>query len=177
MTAKFEQHEKAISKLYSEVRSLSLATMMDKKIPLASYTPFAVNQNENKLWIMISDLAVHSKNLNETPLCSILIMRDECESPQIYLRERIQLEMKSRMIERSTDGWIEGCKALKERHGDLLDILEQLADFHLFELSPISGRYVVGFGKAFELDLSSLTGISRHLQGPTGPQVDESINR
>jgi putative heme iron utilization protein len=39
-------------------------------------------------------------------------------------------------------------------------------------LLPQSGRYVVGFGQAYELASGSLTVIDHHLQGPTGPQKD-----
>ena len=172
MTTDFEQHQSAITKLYSDVKSLSLATMFDENSPLVSYTPFASSKSYDKLWILVSDLAVHSKNLKKYPTCSVLIMRDETESPQIYLRERVQLEMTSSMIERSSAEWRTGCDALRERHGDLLNTLEQLTDFHLFTLRPAAGRYVVGFGKAFELVANSLNTIDFHLQGPTGPQKD-----
>ena len=44
-----------------------------------------------------------------------------------------------------------GIKALRDRQGALVETLTSLADFRLFLLVPQSGRYVVGFGKAYEL--------------------------
>lgn len=173
MNKNFESREAAITKMYTEVRSLSLATMIEQNSPLVSYTPFSVDSAYTKLWILISDLAVHSKNLKKYPICSVLIMRDESESTQIYLRERIQLEMQSEMIARDGPEWRVGCDALRDRHGDLLDTLEQLTDFHLFALRPRGGRYVVGFGQAFELMPNALDEIDFHLQGPTGPEANQ----
>jgi putative heme iron utilization protein len=52
----------------------------------------------------------------------------------------------------------------------LIDTLTTLADFRLFLLAPNSGRYIVGFGQAYELKAQSLNAVDHHLQGPTGPQ-------
>jgi putative heme iron utilization protein len=61
---------------------------------------------------------------------------------------------------------------LRDRHGGLIDTLISLSDFRLFQLQPQSGRYIVGFGQAYELCAGSLVVIDHHLQGPTGPQKD-----
>jgi len=37
-----------------------------------------------------------------------------------------------------------------------MELLRSL-DFSLFELTPIEGRYVVGFGKAFTIDIAKDT--------------------
>ena len=36
----------------------------------------------------------------------------------------------------------------------MMDVLRGL-DFSLFELTPLQGRYVVGFGMAFDLDIDA----------------------
>jgi putative heme iron utilization protein len=41
---------------------------------------------------------------------------------------------------------------LKERHGNVIDTLSALSDFKLYELTPVSGRYVKGFGQAYKVD-------------------------
>ncbi|WP_443136976.1 hypothetical protein [Lysinibacillus sp. JNUCC 51] len=38
----------------------------------------------------------------------------------------------------------------------MMELLRTL-DFSLFELTPLEGRYVVGFGKAFTIDITNDT--------------------
>ena len=78
--------------------------------------------------------------------------------------------MKSVEYLRDHPEWERGIKALRDRQGALVETLTSLADFRLFLLMPQSGRYVVGFGKAYELKVAALFSIDYHLQGPTGPQ-------
>jgi hypothetical protein len=47
------------------------------------------------------------------------------------------------------------------RFGPLIQQLRSLADFHLLALAPQSGTYIVGFGRAYELD--TVSGELRHI--------------
>ena len=165
-----QQIEDHIAQLLDDMKSLMLATVHQDKTPLASYTPFAIADNDSGLWILVSDLAGHAQNLSLSGLCSCLLIRDEQDSAQVYVRERLQYEMKSVEYPRDHPQWENGIKALRNRQGTLVETLTSLADFRLFLLLPQSGRYVVGFGKAYELKVTSLFLIDYHLQGPTGPQ-------
>ena len=165
-----QQIEDDIAQLLDDMKSLMLATVHQDKTPLASYTPFAIADNDSGLWILVSDLAGHAQNLSRSGLCSCLLIRDEQASAQVYVRERLQYEMKSVEYPRDHPDWESGIKALRDRQGALVETLTSLADFRLFLLVPQSGRYVVGFGKAYELKVTSLFLIDYHLQGPTGPQ-------
>ncbi|NCW09817.1 MAG: hypothetical protein EBW40_08760, partial [Gammaproteobacteria bacterium] len=110
--------------------------------------------------------------LAQSHQCSALVIRDEQDSAQVYVRERLQYEMRAEECRRDDTAWDSGVQALRDRHGGLVDTLTSLTDFRLFHLLPQSGRYVVGFGQAYELASGSLTVIDHHLQGPTGPQKD-----
>jgi hypothetical protein len=165
-------HQVRINTLLSDMQSILLATVHQDGSPLASYTPFAVNDDRSGLWILVSDLAGHAQNLVRRKQCSALVIRDEQDSPQVYVRERLQYEMHAEECPRDGHAWEMGVTVLRERHGGLVDTLTSLADFRLFQLYPDSGRYIVGFGQAFELSRGSLFMIDHHLQGPTGPQKD-----
>ena len=155
-----------IIKLLTEVNSLQLATITNGNTPLATYTPFSCDENYLGLWILISELSQHAQNLALSPKCSIMIIRDEQDCAQIYARERVQFEMQASEIERQQTEWTDGLAALKKRHGKLLNLLEQLADFRLFYLSPKAGRYVIGFGQAYELVEETLSSVNYQLTGP-----------
>lgn len=45
----------------------------------------------------------------------------------------------------------------KERFGETVDLLQSLPDFHLLALTPVSGKYIAGFGKAFSIDTDNDT--------------------
>lgn len=164
--ANFSHLNDNIIKLLKEVNSLQLATMTNAYTPLATYTPFSSDNNDEGLWILISELSQHAQNLVATPKCSIMIIRDEQDCEQIYARERVQYEMQATEIDRHQSEWNDGLTALKTRHGKLLNLLEQLADFRLFHLAPKSGRYVVGFGQAYELVENTLHSTDHQLTGP-----------
>jgi putative heme iron utilization protein len=53
-------------------------------------------------------------------------------------------------------------QALQDRFGDVVALLRTLPDFHLIELTPETGHYVAGFGRAYAIDLHS--GTLRHLR-------------
>ena len=172
MTKTQDELEEQIVRLLTEVNSVMLATVHQDGSPLASYTPFSGNDEQSGLWILVSDLAGHAQNLARTQECSVLVIRDEKDSTQVYVRERLQYEMEA--VEYPRDGmrWNDGVAALRDRHGGLVDTLTSLGDFRLFQLRPQAGRYVVGFGQAYELKAGSLSVIDHHLRGPTGPQKD-----
>jgi len=162
-----------IESLLDDLKSLMLATVHRDQMPLASYSPFARSDDGESIWILVSDLAGHAKNLARTRVCSVLIIRDESESAQVYIRERLQYEMTATEIQRNTPAWNLGINALTSRQGALVETLTTLSDFRLFSLQPDSGRYIVGFGQAYELEKQTLVQIKHHLKGPTGPQTSD----
>ena len=102
----------------------------------------------------------------------MLVSRDEQGGAQIYVRERLQFEMRAVELTRRDARWDRGIAGLRDRRVGLVDILITLSDFRLFHLLPQSGRFIVGFGQAYELKAGSLTIVDHHLQGSTGPQHD-----
>ena len=169
--SQLEQQDQ-IRALLDSMQSVFLATTHQDGSPLASYTPFAFDGEYTGMWILVSDLAGHAQNLAQSHQCSALVIRDEQDSAQVYVRERLQYEMRAEECRRDDTAWDSGVQALRYRHGGLVNTLTSLTDFRLFHLLPQSGRYVVGFGQAYELASGSLTVIDHHLQGPTGPQKD-----
>jgi putative heme iron utilization protein len=54
----------------------------------------------------------------------------------------------------------------KNQFGNFIDVIEPLQDFHLFQINPQSGRFIRGFGQAYELTGPGLNEI-KHID----PQV------
>ncbi len=139
-------------------KSLQLSTVQADGHPFASYAPFAIG--EQCFYILISEIARHAVNLQHDQRASVLIIEDEDSANELFARLRVSYSVDAELIEYQSDDWQTGINILAARHGDLINNLSQLADFRLFRLLPKGGRYVKGFGKAYQLAGGTLAGQS-----------------
>lgn len=117
--------------------------------PEASYVPFI--WLHDRIYILISELAGHTKNLRSTPSCSLLLLHEQTldAATDPFARTRMSLETSAEFIERDSDTWSQAMSDLITRHGETAKVLANLPDFHLVTLKIISGTVIEGFGKAF----------------------------
>lgn len=141
--------EQEISLFLAARQSLMLAVVDKNGLPIASYSPFVAY--DNSLYILVSALAHHTAALEIAQNASALIIDDESECDTVYARKRLQYDMTVEMVSRDDTQWATIGAALLQRHGDIVAQLLQLSDFKMFKLSPLSGRFVKGFGRAYEL--------------------------
>jgi putative heme iron utilization protein len=139
-------------------KSLMLSSLTEEGLPYASYAPFAIG--DNCLYVLISEIAVHGKNLQLNPDASVLIIEDEDSAEELFARLRVVLKVNAQVMAVDSDGWNIGLNALTDRHGDRISSLSQMGDFKLFKLNPMGGRYVKGFGRAYQIEGGSLGGTS-----------------
>jgi putative heme iron utilization protein len=90
----------------------------------------------------------------------VLIIEDEDSAEELFARLRVVLKVNAQVMAVDSDGWNIGLNALTERHGDRIYSLSQMGDFKLFKLNPMGGRYVKGFGRAYQIEGGSLGGTS-----------------
>jgi len=135
-------------------KSLMLSTLDKEGLPCSSYAPFTIYQQH--LFIFISELALHTQHLIDHPQASILLIEDEDNCDDVFARIRLIYQIKADAISRETELWPQVIEEMTTRLGDRVTLLSQLSDFILFQLTPLFGRYVKGFGKAYELTGDSL---------------------
>lgn len=64
---------------------------------------------------------------------------------------------------------------LSDCHGEMIKYLAGHTDFNLFKLTPVKGRYVKGFARAYSFE-DSLTGKGiSHMTGDGGHKKRESV--
>lgn len=68
-------------------KSLMLSSLDENGLPYASYAPFAVG--DDCLYVLISEIAVHGKNLQLNPQASALIIEDEDTANELFARLRV----------------------------------------------------------------------------------------
>lgn len=133
-------------------KTLQLATVDSQGIPHISYAPF-VRQDEH-FFIYLSQLASHTEFLQQTPKASLMIIRDEAQSQNLFARERIIVEADVEVLDQVANDTV--LSHMEASLGGTVALLRSLPDFILFRLSAVSARYIAGFGKAFQLDLQKM---------------------
>lgn len=153
MTDKTERLQNRLGPEIQEFRdsrkTMQLGTVSDDGKPHTSYAPFAFS--EKGYYILVSDLATHSQNLKTCKAVSIMMIEDESDARSIFARRRLSFDTNAELIERDCDQWTQGIEILRSRLGEMIDNLSQLSDFRLYRLNPVFGRYVKGFGQAFDV--------------------------
>lgn len=139
-------------------RTLHLSSLDEQGHPYASYAPFAVG--DECIYVLLSDIAVHGKNLKRNAEAAVLIVEDESEAATIFARIRVNYQVSAKHIMLNTDEFNAGIKCLSSKHGDRIHKLAGFSDFNLFKLTPLGGRYVKDFGRAFSIAGHTLTGQS-----------------
>lgn len=139
-----------VRELIDRNKSVILASVDAEGIPNSSYAPFV--QVDNTLYILVSFMAKHTKNLAEGRKTSVMFIEDESATKQIYARERLTIEAAPSQIERDSDLWNTVITKLKETHGKVVDVIADMQDFILIALKPLKGSYVNGFGSAYLVD-------------------------
>lgn len=149
--------EPEIQELREATKTLVLATVDSDGTPNVSYAPFALL--EDGYYILISEMARHTKNLLANPKISLMMVEDEQESRTLFARKRLTFDASPERVTRGTPAWQAGIDALHTRFDDTVSGLSKLEDFHLFRLVPIKGLFVKGFGKAFAVSGDDLVNV------------------
>ena len=149
--ASFSEIQSAYVDFPNLVQSLMLSTVTLDGQPQASYTPF-VMEGDRAFYIFVSGLSSHTQNLKSTAKAGILLIEDEAQTQQIFARKRLMYDCSVVLIERHDPQWATWADKFKARFGNLIDMLRQLPDFQIFQLTPQGGRFVIGFGAAYEVD-------------------------
>ena len=156
--------------------TLMMATVSEHGQPDASYAPF-VSEPDGSFLIYVSELSRHTANLRSTHAASVLLIEAEQDAKQLYARRRLTLPCQAIHIPRDDAVWDTILDRFKARFGNLVDVLRQMGDFHLYRLRPKGGTYVRGFAQAYELRGPDLTQMKHirdqgHSSGAPSTQPD-----
>ena len=153
--SQLENIQAEYEKFPEELESVIISTMNAQAIPNASYAPFVMDDSKN-IYIYVSGLSTHTKNLYANPHVSVLFIEDEAKSNLIFARRRLNFDCTANLIERETDKWNQIVEQFQGRFGQIIEVLRGLSDFRIFQLIPSEGRFVVGFGAAYHISGDNL---------------------
>ncbi len=135
--------------LFKGKKSCVLSLINAEGKPFSSTTPFVrVNR---KFYIYISRIAEHFQLLEQAQFVDVLCVADEAITSNSFAAERARWQCTPKHL--GSDGHEEVFAIFDKVHSAPTMKLLRTLDFSLFELTPIEGRYVIGFGKAFDIDI------------------------
>jgi hypothetical protein len=141
---------KTLTELLAGYQSVVLGTQSSNGYPFSSYAPFYYDGEE--LYIFISNIATHTKNIQTTPRASALFIEDESKSENIFARKRISLQCDVTSLSREDERFNTVMENFKDKFGaPMITMLMGLKDFNLYALRPIYGEATFGFGEAYQI--------------------------
>jgi len=156
-----------LSELLTGYQSVVLGTQGSNGYPFSSYAPFYYDGEQ--VYIFISNIATHAKNIQATSQASAFFIEDESKSENIFARKRISLQCDVTSISRDEETFSTIMENFQHKFdANMVTMLMGMKDFNLYALKPIYGEATFGFGEAYNIggekmnELVARTGDSGH---------------
>lgn len=132
-------------------KSVVISSIDENDNAISSYAPIIFDNND--MYIFISEVAEHFNALKTNPnKAEIMFLQDESKAKTIFARIRLRYKVSAKILDRDDD-FDRLFTLLKEQQSEEnVDIFYGIKDFHFVKLSPKGGRFVKGFGAAYEID-------------------------
>lgn len=150
-----------------EFGSIIIASVDTQGHAISSYAPLM--QVNGKLYIYISEVAEHFQSISANPdKVEVMLLEDESRAKSVILRKRLKYRVNARRIPRDCAEFETALNALESSMGGAggVKTIRQMNDFHLIELELGLGRFVKGFGAAYDILPS---GEIKHVGGSGNP--------
>lgn len=134
--------------LIASMQSVVISSVSADGAPHASYAPFV--ESDHRFYVSLSMLSTHTDNLLHHPGIALLFIEDESKSANIFARKRVSFDAVATPVERDSILFNGTMTLFEDRFGEMASIYKNMPDFQLFELMPLRGRAVFGFGQAYD---------------------------
>ncbi|MEA5617583.1 pyridoxamine 5'-phosphate oxidase family protein [Cronbergia sp. UHCC 0137] len=158
--SQIEKAQAEYEKFPEQFASIVISTVSKEGIPNASYAPFVMDELKN-IYIYVSGLSTHTKNIYDHPQLSVLFIEDETKTNQIFARRRLSFDCTATLITRKTEQWEQIVQQFQDKFGEIIEVLKPLNDFRIFKLTPKEGRFVIGFGAAYHINGNQLNQLTQ----------------
>ena len=135
-----------------EFGSIFIASLDKNGYAICSYAPLI--QLNGKLYIYISEVAEHYSSIKANPSkIEVMFLEDECKAKSVILRKRLKYRANARFIERDSQEFNQAIDSLESSMGGAggIKTIKKWSDFHLIEIELQKGRFVKGFGQAYDI--------------------------
>ena len=139
----------AIRDIMASHRVLGLAVIVDGD-PEASLLPYALRPDFGAVYVQASGLARHSRGLQPGARVGVLIHENEQPDADPLQTRRLTVQATVAVLDRESDAFA-AARAIFVARFPGAEMTLSLGDFNLYGLTLGRGRYVAGFGQAFNL--------------------------
>jgi heme oxygenase (biliverdin-IX-beta and delta-forming) len=141
--------EQALARLIRSTRIAALGTLHDGE-PNLAMVAYAFAEDISAFYIHVSRLGKHTGDMETDPRVSLLITETDDRRPDPQTLARVAIRGMAAMLPRSDPGYAQ-VKTLYLQRFPEAEQFFSLGDFNLWKITPKGGRFVAGFGRAFNL--------------------------
>lgn len=133
-----------------DTRPVAALATLHRGEPAVSMVPFVLPPGATRLFIHVSALATHTRDMQEHPRVSLLVMAELDAATPAQALPRVALQADAETLPRQGADYESARAAYLVRFPDAEQMFE-LGDFLIVALKPASARLVAGFGRAYSL--------------------------
>jgi putative heme iron utilization protein len=150
--------EKTLATLIRETRTAALGTLHDGESNLAMVA-YAVADDFSAFYIHVSKLGKHTTDMEKDPRVSLLITERDDDRADPQTLARVSSRGVAEILPRTRSDYVEVRNIYLGRFPEA-ERLFGLGDFNIWKITPVGGRYVAGFARAFNLVPEALKKVS-----------------
>ncbi len=155
-----ERSEATLAHLIRTTRIAALATLHDG-MPNLAMVAVAVEGDFSEFYIHVSKLGKHTGDMEKNPRVSLLFTEADDHRADPQTLARVSLQGTAEAVTK-TDSRYERIRNIYLKRFPEAERFFSLGDFMLWRISPKGGRFVAGFGQAFNI----VPDILRKVSGP-----------
>ncbi len=152
------QSEKLLAHIIRTTRIAALGTLRDET-PQVSMVAYISIEDFSAFYIFVSRLAQHTLDMQKNKRVSLMICENDDDRPDPQTLARVSIRGAAENIQNGEPGYT----PIKEMYLARFPQSEQLfnlEDFNFWRITPKGGRFIAGFGKAYNITSDALKKVS-----------------
>jgi len=109
-------------------------------------------RQDGHFYIYSSHLSAHIRGMLAGGTASFMLIEDEATAQNIWARIRLKFSAEIIEIGRNDVQFGVICDRIGAVHGNVMQVIRDFSDFHLFQITPTEGVLVTGFAAAYQLE-------------------------
>ncbi len=151
--------EQTLARLIRSTRLAALGTLHEGT-PNLAMVAYAYAGDFSAFYIHVSRLGKHTRDMEIDPHVSLLIAETDDGRPDPQTLARVSLQGVAQILPKDDREYIQ-IKHLYLVRSPESEALFSLGDFNLWRITPLGGRFVAGFARAFNLVPEALVNASK----------------
>jgi heme iron utilization protein len=153
-----QQSEQTLALLIHSTRVAALGTLHEGE-PNLAMVAYAFAADFSAFYIHVSKLGKHTTDMENDPRLSLLIVEADDRRADPQTLARVSIRGMAEMLPRNDPDYAQIRKIYLERFPEA-EHLFNLGDFNIWKITPKGGRFVAGFGRAFNIVPEALKKVS-----------------